>query len=345
MSSTVLNTLFVQTQGSYVHLESDTVRIDIEGQVKTRIPLHHLSGITVFGQVMLSPFLIGRCAQDGRDITWLSRSGRFQGRLYGPVSGNVLLRRAQHQALSSGDATLEIAKRFVAGKLQNARGTLLRAAREANDTGDESALREAARSHASAITLLRDCSSLDELRGVEGITAKAYFAAFTSLVRTNRTDFSFTGRSKRPPRDPINAILSFTYALLTGDCVAALEGVGLDPQVGFLHVLRPGRPALALDLMEEFRSSLADRLVLTLINRGQITRSDFDERTGGAWSLNETGRKTVLIAYQKRKQEEITHPVTDRTIPISLVPHIQARLLARHIRGELDAYPPFIPKV
>jgi CRISP-associated protein Cas1 len=337
MSSTVLNTLFVQTQGSYVHLESDTVRIDIEGQVKTRIPLHHLSGITVFGQVLVSPFLIGRCAQDGRDITWLSRSG--------PVSGNVLLRRAQHQALSNSDATLEIAKRFVAGKLQNARGTLLRAAREANDPNDSSALRESARAHADAIKLLPTCETLDELRGTEGITAKAYFAAFSSLVRTNREDFHFTGRSKRPPRDPINAIMSFTYALLTGDCVAALEGVGLDPQVGFLHVLRPGRPALALDLMEEFRSSLADRLVLTLINRGQITRTDFDERTGGAWSLNETGRKTVLIAYQKRKQEEITHPVTDRTIPISLVPHIQARLLARHIRGELENYTPFIPKV
>ena len=343
--STVLNTLFVQTQGSYVHLESDTVRIDVEGEIKTRIPLHHLSGITVFGQVMLSPFLIGRCAQDGRDITWLSRSGRFQGRLHGPVSGNVLLRRSQHQVLNDPQATLEIAKRFVAGKLQNARGTLLRAARESETENDQTALRDAARSHASAITLLRDCSSLDELRGVEGITAKAYFAAFTSLVRTNRDDFTFTERSKRPPRDPINALLSFTYALLTGDCVAALEGVGLDPQVGFLHVLRPGRPALALDLMEEFRSSLADRLALTLINRGQITRADFDERTGGAWSLNETGRKTVLVAYQKRKQEEITHPTTNKTIPIALVPHVQARLLARHVRGELEHYPPFIPKV
>jgi CRISP-associated protein Cas1 len=343
--STVLNTLFVQTQGSYVHLESDTVRIDVEGEVKTRIPLHHLSGITVFGQVMISPFLIGRCAQDGRDITWLSRSGRFQGRLHGPVSGNVLLRRAQHQVLSDEVATLEIAKRFVAGKLQNARGTLLRAAREANEISDNDALRESAQAHAEAIKQLPHCQTMDELRGTEGITAKAYFAAFTSLVRTNRNDFTFTGRSKRPPRDPINAILSFTYALLTGDCVAALEGVGLDPQVGFLHVLRPGRPALALDLMEEFRSSLADRLVLTLVNRGQITRSDFDERTGGAWSLNEAGRKTVLIAYQKRKQEEITHPVTDKTIPIALVPHIQARLLARHIRGELEHYQPFIPKV
>jgi CRISPR-associated protein Cas1 len=343
--STVLNTLFIQTQGSYVHLESDTVRIDVEGEIKTRIPLHHLSGITVFGQVMLSPFLIGRCAQDGRDITWLSRSGRFQGRLHGPVSGNVLLRRAQHQVLNDPQATLEIAKRFVAGKLQNARGTLLRAARESETENDQTALRDAARGHASAITLLRDCSSLDELRGVEGITAKAYFAAFTSLVRTNRDDFTFTERSKRPPRDPINALLSFTYALLTGDCIAALEGVGLDPQVGFLHVLRPGRPALALDLMEEFRSSLADRLALTLINRGQITRTDFDERTGGAWSLNETGRKTVLVAYQKRKQEEITHPTTNKTIPIALVPHVQARLLARHVRGELEHYPPFIPKV
>ena len=197
----------------------------------------------------------------------------------------------------------------------------------------------------SSLRYARDAPSVDELRGCEGNAARVYFAAFTSLVRTNRNDFEFVERSKRPPRDPINALLSFIYALLTSDCVAALEGVGLDPQVGFLHALRPGRPALALDLIEEFRSYIADRLALTLINRAQITLKDFDERTGGAWSLNEGGRKTVLVEYQNRKKQELTHPVTQSQIPLGLAPHIQARLLARHLRGDLPAYPPFIPKV
>ena len=340
-----LNTLFVQTQGAYLHLEHDAVKIEVERVTVSRVPLHHLSSIAVFGNVLISPFLMARCADEGRDISVLTQYGRFKARIHGSTSGNVLLRRAQHAALDNADQRLEIAKRFIAGKIQNARGTLMRAARESNDPEDWKTLRDATGLLEVSLRYARDAPSVDELRGCEGNAARVYFAAFTNLVRTNRADFEFVERSKRPPRDPINALLSFIYALLTGDCVAALEGVGLDPQVGFLHALRPGRPALALDLIEEFRSYIADRLALTLVNRAQITLKDFDERTGGAWSLNETGRKTVLVEYQNRKKQELTHPTTQSQIPLGLAPHIQARLLARHLRGDLPAYPPFIPKV
>ena len=340
-----LNTLFVQTQGAYLHLEHDAVKIEVERITVSRVPLHHLSSISVFGNVLISPFLMARCADEGRDISVLTQYGRFKARIHGSTSGNVLLRRAQHAALDNADQRLEIAKRFIAGKIQNARGTLMRASRESNDPEDWKTLRDATSLLESSLRYARDAPSVDELRGCEGNAARVYFAAFTSLVRTNRADFEFVERSKRPPRDPINALLSFIYALLTSDCVAALEGVGLDPQVGFLHALRPGRPALALDLIEEFRSYIADRLALTLINRAQITIKDFDERTGGAWSLNETGRKTVLVEYQNRKKQELTHPFTQSQIPLGLAPHIQARLLARHLRGDLPTYPPFIPKV
>jgi CRISPR-associated protein Cas1 len=340
-----LNTLFVQTQGSYLHLEHDAVKIEVERTTVARVPLHHLTSITIFGNVLISPFLMARCADDGRDINVLTENGRFKARIHGSLSGNVLLRRAQHSALDDPGARLEIARRFVAGKIQNARGTLMRAARETQDAADWASLRDATRALETSLADARLAPNVDELRGVEGFAARVYFTAFTHLVRANREDFAFTVRSKRPPRDPVNALLSFIYALLTADCVAALEGVGLDPQVGFLHALRPGRPALALDLIEEFRTYVADRLALTLINRVQITRKDFDERAGGAWSLNETGRKTVLVEYQNRKRAELLHPITQTTIPLGIAPHVQARLLARHLRGDLETYPPFIPKV
>ncbi len=340
-----LNTLYVQTQGSYLHLEHDAIKIEVEREVKARVPLHHLASIAVFGNVLISPYLMARCADEGRDISILTEFGRFKARIHGSTSGNVLLRRAQHAALDDTERSLEIAKRFIAGKIVNARGTLMRAARESNDPDDWKNLRSTTTALESSLRNARDAPNIDELRGVEGNAAREYFSAFTSIIRTNRSDFEFMGRSKRPPRDPINALISFIYALLTGDCVAALEGVGLDPQVGFLHALRPGRPALALDLIEEFRSYIADRLALTLINRAQITIKDFDERTGGAWGLNDTGRKTVLIEYQNRKKQELIHPVTGTTTPLGLVPHLQARLLARHLRGDMLEYPPFIPKV
>lgn len=336
----LLNTLYVQTQGSYLRLEHDTLKVDVEGKTAAQIPLHHLGGLVVFGNVLLSPFLIHRCAEDRRSIVWLSQSGRFKGRLAAPTGGNVLLRRAQHAALDDAARGLDIARRVVAGKLQNARAVLLRSAREGAEEAE--ILRSAARVHAEAIRRLPGLRYLDEVRGAEGDAARAYFFAFDHMIRTNKQDFGFKARSRRPPRDPVNALLSFIYGMLRNDCAAALEGVGLDPQIGYLHALRPGRPALALDLMEEFRAPLADRLALSLINLGQVKLQHFASRPGGAVELTEDGRRAVVVAYQIRKQDEVTHTILKSPVPLGLAPHVQARLLARHLRGDLNAYPPFL---
>lgn len=340
----ILNTLYVQTQGTYVRLDHDTLKLEVERETRFQVPLHHLGSIVVFGNVLLSPFLIHRCAEDGRGMVWLSQNGRFQARLAGPTTGNVLLRRAQHGALDKPDSALLIARYVVAGKLQNSRNIVMRAAREAVESRDRTILSNTARVHAEAIRSTELATDIDKLRGVEGYAAKSYFSSFTSMVRTNRFAFTLTERSKRPPRDPINALLSFAYTLLASECVAACEGVGLDPQIGFLHALRPGRPSLALDLMEELRAPLADRLVLTLVNRGQIKPDDFTERPGGALHLTDDARKSFLTAYQKRKQEEVTHLMIDSKVPLGLVPHIQARLLARYLRGDTPTYQPFIQR-
>jgi CRISP-associated protein Cas1 len=338
----LLNTLYVQTQGSYLRLDHETLKIDVEGKTAAQIPLHHLGGLVVFGNVLLSPFLIHRCAEDGRSIVWLTQSGRFKARLFAPTSGNVLLRRAQHAALDGAERTLAVARYMVAGKLQNARTTLLRAAREAASPENEAALRAAAHIHAQTIVRLPRLRHLDEVRGAEGDAAKTYFAVFDRMIRTNKDTFVFSGRNRRPPRDPVNALLSFVYGMLRNECTSALEGVGLDPQVGFLHALRPGRPALALDLMEELRAPLADRFALTLINLGQVKPDGFVVRPGGAVELTEETRKTIVVAYQKRKQDEVTHPVLKKPLPLGLVPHLQARLLARHLRGDVPHYQPFL---
>jgi CRISP-associated protein Cas1 len=340
----ILNTLYIQTQGSYLRLDHETLKIEVEKEVRRQIPLHHLGGIVVFGNVLISPFLIHRCAMDGRDLVWLSEYGKFKAGLSGSTTGNVLLRRSQHEALSADNSTLLIARYIVAGKLQNARTVLMRSAREAENDRDRTALTAAAKIHAAAIHNTEKAEDLDKLRGIEGYAAKSYFAAFTHMVQTNRPAFTFTERSRHPPRDPINALLSFVYTLLVGECIAACEGVGLDPQMGFLHTLRPGRPSLALDLMEELRAPLADRLVLTLINRAQLKPDDFLERPGGAIHLTEDARKALLTAYQKRKQEEVFHPITNSKVAFGLVAHIQARLLARHLRGDLATYQPFIQR-
>lgn len=340
----ILNTLYVQTQGSYLRLDHDTLKLDLEGKTAFQIPLHHLGGLTMFGNVLISPFLLHRCAEDGRSVVWLTRSGRFRARLTNPTSGNVLLRRAQHAAIDSAETTLEISRRMVAGKLQNARTTLMRAAREVgtNKGEAEKSLRHAARVHADTIHKLPSVRRLDEIRGAEGDAAKAYFAAFDAMILKNKDDFSFRGRNRRPPRDPVNALLSFVYGMLRNECVAACEGVGLDPQMGFLHALRPGRASLALDLMEEFRAPFADRLVLSLINLGQVTPAGFVARPGGAVEMTEATRKAVVVAYQKRKLDEVKHAVVGSSIPLGLIPHTQARLLARYLRGDMPHYQPFI---
>ena len=339
----LLNTLYVMTPGASLHLDHDAVRVVVEGEAKLRTPLVRLDSIVLFGPISVSPLLIHRCADDGRNITFMNSGGRFKARIEGPVRGNVLLRRNQYHALDESGRPAQIAKQIVAGKIQNSRLVLLRGARDAD--GEVSAtLGNAADSLADALNRLHETSDLDSIRGVEGEAAANYFSAFDSLIRVTDRAFSFATRSRRPPRNRINALLSFLYALLREECVGALEGVGLDPQVGFLHALRPGRPALALDLMEELRALVADRLTVTLINRRQVQADDFEELPGGAVNLTEQGRRTVLSAYQERKKREVSHRLLRENAPLGLIPHLQARLLARHLRGDLKQYPPYVAR-
>lgn len=339
----LLNTLFITTPSAYLRLEGDTVVVEIEREKKLQVPLHHLGSVVTFGDVLLSPALMHRCADDGRSLALLDRNGRFKARLEGPVNGNVLLRQAQHAAAGDAARTLALARAIVAGKLRNSRQVLLRGAREAQADADRESLRQAARLLAGHLRRLPFAVDLDTVRGLEGDAARVYFGALPQVIRADqRVAFGFERRSRRPPLDRFNALISFLYTILTHDCASAAEGVGLDPQLGFLHVVRPGRPALALDLVEEFRSVLADRLALTLINRGQLAESDFEPRVGGAVYLSSAGRRTVITAYQQRKQEEIRHPLLEQPVPIGLLPHLQARLLARSLRGEMNAYLPYL---
>jgi CRISPR-associated protein Cas1 len=336
------NTLYVTTPGAALRLDHDTVRVETDGRTVLRVPLLRLSGIVCFGAIAISPPLVERCAEDGRSLVLLDRGGAFRARIQGRANGNVLLRRAQHLALSDQEWPARIARQFAAGKLQNCRHVLLRAARDAAHESDQAVLARAAASMSEGIVNLRTAGDLNTIRGLEGDAARSYFRAFGAMVRESRQAFAPSGRTRRPPRDRINALLSFLYTLLRAECESALEGVGLDPQVGYLHALRPGRPALALDLMEELRPVLADRLALTLINRRQVTPDGFRDLPGGAVYLAEEARKTVLAAWQKRKQEPVEHRVMRQKVPLAVVPHVQARLLARHLRGDIAHYLPFL---
>ena len=336
-----LNTLYVTTQNAYLHKEGQSVVVKVEKETRLRIPVHTLDGIVCFGAVSMSPFLMHHCAESNVAISFLSMYGKFLARVQGPVSGNVLLRREQYRVADHPESTATIASNMLIGKLANTRAVVRRAQR---DHGENTDLKTAESRLTQYLRRLERPMPIDELRGNEGEAAASYFAAFPQLITSKEEAFAFTGRNRRPPTDPINALLSFTYTLLVHDCRSALEGVGLDPCVGFLHTDRPGRPSLALDLMEEFRAFLADRLVLSLINRRQIQPKDFNDSAGGAVSMSNSARKELLTAWQKRKQEEITHPYLGEKCKVGLVPHIQAQLLARHLRGDLEAYPPFIWK-
>ncbi len=342
MSRVLLNTLFLQSEGIYARLDGDTVRVEKDQERILQAPLLHLGGIVCFEGAMLSSGLMARCAADGREITYLDYSGRFQFRVEGPTSGNVLLRLAQYNAYANERLRLELAKPFVAGKLRNSRALLLRAARETRVEEDAQIIQEQAAYISTYLETIPDVDNLDALRGLEGQAASCYFASFGRMISRDKADFAFAVRTRRPPRDRTNAVLSFLYALLTSDCVAACESVGLDPQFGFLHALRPGRPALALDLMEEFRSPMVDRLALAIINRRQIHPQHFDIRKGESVLLNDDGRKVVLTAYQQRKQEEVRHPLLKQRVPIGIIPHLQARLLSRVLRNDAEAYVPYI---
>ena len=337
----LLNTLYVTTPESYLRLDNDTLRVMVGDEARLRVPLHHLQAVVCMGHVGLSTPLMHRLATDAITLVLLDDNGRFKARLEGPTSGNVLLRQAQHRAIDNADFTLSLARAVVAGKIKNQRQVLLRGAREAKLADDEAALTRTALDLAASLRALPAAASLDVLRGVEGEAARNYFGALSLLVRPDlRPTFSMDGRSRRPPRDRMNALLSFFYSMWMNDCRSACEAAGLDPQLGFLHALRPGRAALALDLMEEFRP-FADRLALTLVNRAQLSADDFDEREGGAVLLQGDARKAVVVAYQERKQEALTHPLLAESVPLGLVPLVQARLLARHVRGEAESYLPF----
>lgn len=341
----LLNTLYVTLPESYLHLDNDTLRVEIEHETRLRVPLHHLSSVVCFGHVMVSPILMHRLADEGKSLVLLDGRGRFKARLEGPVSGNVLLRQAQHHRLASANFCLALAKSCIAGKLKNCRQVVQRGARENGREEDSAALTATADELGRALARLEHAADLDAVRGIEGDQAKRYFAALTLLVRPEaRQAFTMNGRTRRPPLDRMNALLSFLYAMLMNDVRSAVESVGLDPQIGFLHALRPARAALALDLMEEFRPLLADRLALTLINRRQVNADDFEEHSGGAVTLKDDVRRAVVTAYQERKQEALMHPLLESSFALGLVPFVQARLLARAVRGDAEGYLPFCPK-
>lgn len=333
-----LNTLFVTREGAWLAKDGAAVDVRQEGASLLRVPLHNLDGIVALGwDIGASAQLMAACAEANVTLSFCTPNGRFLAAVRGFTPGNVLLRRAQYRTSDDPAASAGIAQVMVAAKLANCRAVLQRAARDHGPDEDlDIACRLLARSAESALR----ASTLDSLRGIEGDAAGAYFAAFPKLIKVE--GFSFAGRIRRPPTDPVNALLSFLYSLLAHDCRSALESVGLDAAVGFLHRDRPGRPSLALDLMEEFRPVLADRTVLTVINRRQLTSADFRMRETGAIELSDDARRLVLTTWQERKRDEITHPYLDEKTTIGLLPFLQARLLSRHLRGDLDAYPAFL---
>lgn len=336
------NCLYITRDGAYLHKERETLLVEqtIDGQRQKllQLPIHSVGNIFCFGNVMVSPQLMGFCGESGTQLAFYDRFGRFQARVIGKQSGNVLLRRAQFLKADSQDAT--IARNIVAAKVQSSRVVLLRQLRT---YGDNAGIEVAAKRMRQIIDELKNKTDVDQIRGFEGEAASHYFGVFGSLI-TVRNGFVFNGRNRRPPRDPVNALLSFLYSIMAKEVSGALQGVGLDPQVGFLHQERPGRDSLALDLLEEFRAPVVDRLVLTLINRQQIKPTDFLTDMLGGITLKDDSRKLVLQSWQAKKQEEIIHPFLKEKVAIGLLPHVQAMLLARHLRGDLAQYPPFISR-
>lgn len=339
-----LNTLFVTTQGAYLSKEGETVVVKADGEVRLRLPVHTIGGIVCFGNVGCSPYLMGFCAENDVAISFLSEHGRFLARVQGPVSGNVLLRREQYRRADDPKVSAETAAFILAGKIANCRTVLQRAVRDHAASIAEHEVRTAIVRLSRHLEAIQQEHSLDDLRGIEGDAAHNYFDVFNHLIVAQKESFFFNDRNRRPPMDNVNCLLSFIYTLLMHDVRSALESVGLDPAVGFLHRDRPGRPSLALDLMEEFRPFIADRLALSLINLKQVQGKGFKKMDSGAVTMTDDTRKSVLVAYQERKQEELSHPFLEEKVTIGMLFHIQALLMARYVRGDLDGYPPFIWK-
>lgn len=336
------NTLFVTAEGSHLRMRALSLQVVVEGKVRIAVPLHHLHAIALLGRASISTAVLEQCVEAGISVTFLTTAGKLVARVDAPMSGNVLLRRTQFRHADDDAKSLEIARSFVAGKLNNCRSILMHASR--GEDGEASVRRLELRTASARVRLAiggaAAATTMEELRGQEGIGSRSYFGAFSRLLRQD--SLRMAGRNRHPPRDPVNAMLSFVYALLMNDCISALTAIGLDPAVGYLHVDRPGRPGLALDLMEEFRPLLADRTVLALINRRQITVDDFTFAEGGSVLLTANARRTVIAAYHERCGQEVKHPFLGEKALLSEFPFIQARLLARHIRGDLAAYPPCV---
>lgn len=355
------NTLYLTTAGSYVARDHLTLQVEVpvwppglppEEQSrksatdwrKVSIPIHHLESICVFGASTISPPALDLCWEHGVAVNYLSEFGRFHARMTGVADTSVMLRRVQFRAADDPARCAAIARQVIAGKIQNSRNSLLRAAREAKGDEETARLNAVTDKLAEQIRSLPGISELNSLRGAEGMASNLYFSVLDLCFKQQREDFPFGGRTRRPPRDRVNCLLSFLYALVRHDCIAALTASGLDPFVGFLHVDRPNRPSLALDLMEEFRPWVADRLAITLVNRQQIGPGDFNVREGGAVEFTDAGRKRVIKAYQERKQEKLNHPLLDQNLRLARMYFVQARILARHLRADIADYVPLVPK-
>lgn len=333
------NTLYITTPDKYLFLDGENIVMRAKDDTEIRLPLHNIEDIVVFGGRGASPALMNKCTEENIGLNFMSRSGKFLARAEGAVSGNVYLRREQYRIADNEERSLAIARNFIIGKLYNSRYVIDRAVRDHSLQVDVEKLKSRSELLSQAILKCRNVTDIDTLRGIEGESAQLYFSVFDELILQQKDEFRFTVRSKRPPLDNVNALLSFAYSIATGMCTSALEAVGLDPYVGFMHTDRPGRRSLALDLVEEFRAIMCDRFVVSLINKRIIGNDDFDVREDGAVLLSEDGRKLFLTHWQSRKQEAVTHPFLKETVEWGLLPYVQALLLSRYIRGDLDEYP------
>ena len=340
----LLNTLYITSGNRYLSLDGENVVVLEEQQEIGRIPLHTLQAIVTFGYTGASPALMGVCAQRNIELSFMSGNGRFLARVTGEVKGNVTLRKQQYRVSDDREKSIKIARNFILGKVYNSRWVLERAGRDYTMRLDAELIRKKSLYLAQSMKNIRMCENNEELLGLEGEAASVYFSVFDELILQQKKDFYFHGRNKRPPLDNVNAMLSFAYSLLASMCGSALESVGLDPYVGFFHTDRPGRMSLALDLMEEFRSIMADRFVLTLINKRIMKSDHFMKKENGAVIMSDEGRKLFISAWQSKKQETITHPFLNEKIEWGMAPYVQSMLLARYLRGDIDEYPPFFWK-
>lgn len=339
-----LNTLYITTQKTYLHKKGDAVEVLLEDKKLATIPMIILDSIVCFGNIYVSPFLLGAAPEHNITISFLSETGKFLARVQGPVAGNVLLRKAQYRVSDDKEKSAHVAKYFITGKIVNQKTVLQRAIRDHKEKIDSARIQNVIDVLNRNLDKINSEKDLDKLRGIEGDSAESYFSVFDELITSQKDSFMFKGRNRRPPLDNVNAMLSYVYTLLYHDMISALEVVGLDPAVGFMHRDRPGRLSLALDLMEEFRAFFADRLVLSLINRNEITSDQFETTGSGAVLMNDAARKCLINAYQKKKEVVLNHPYIDKKMHLAILFHTQARLLARYLRGDIDGYPVYIWK-